>query len=36
LRFSLGKDTTLKEIDYVVKVLPEVIKKLRKMAPKLI
>jgi len=34
LRFSLGKDTTLKEIDYVVKVLPEVIKKLRKMAPK--
>jgi len=36
LRFSLGKDTTLKEIDYVIKVLPEVIKKLRKMAPKLI
>lgn len=35
LRFSLGKDTTLKEIDYVIKVLPEVIKKLRKMAPRL-
>lgn len=34
LRFSLGKNTTEEEIDYVIKVLPEVIKRLRKMAPK--
>lgn len=34
LRFSLGKDTTKKEVDYAVKVLPAIIKKLRKMAPK--
>ena len=35
LRFSLGKETTTKEIDYVLEVLPQVIEKLRKMAPKL-
>ncbi len=34
LRFSLGKKTTKEDIDYVIKVLPEVIKRLRKMAPK--
>jgi cysteine desulfurase len=35
LRFSLGKDTTQQEIDYVIKILPEVIGRLRKMAPRL-
>ena len=35
LRFSLGKENTQEEIDYVIKVLPEIIQKLRKMAPKL-
>lgn len=35
LRFSLGKDTSGKEIDYVIKVLPGIVKKLRKMAPKI-
>jgi cysteine desulfurase len=35
LRFSLGKETTQEEIDYVVKVLPGIVEKLRKMAPKL-
>jgi len=35
LRFSLGKNTSEEEIDYVIKVLPGVIKRLRKMAPKL-
>ncbi len=34
LRFSLGKDTTEEEIDYLIKVLPEIVEKLRKMAPK--
>jgi len=34
LRFSLGKSTSGEEIDYVIKVLPGIIKKLRKMAPK--
>lgn len=34
LRFSLGKDNTKKDVDYVIKVLPGVIKNLRKMAPK--
>ncbi|HUS59798.1 MAG TPA: cysteine desulfurase family protein [Nevskiaceae bacterium] len=34
LRFSLGKSTTEQKIDYAVKVLPAIIKKLRKMAPK--
>jgi len=33
LRFSLGKFTTEKEIDYVIKVLPSIIAKLRKMSP---
>lgn len=35
LRFSLGKQTTEEEIDYVIKVLPGIVEKLRKMAPKL-
>jgi cysteine desulfurase len=35
LRFSLGKDTTEEEIEYVLEVLPEIIAKLRKIAPKL-
>ncbi len=30
IRFTLSKDTTMKEINYVLKVLPEIIKKLRK------
>jgi len=34
LRFSLGKSNIQKEIDYVIKVLPGVIERLRKMAPK--
>lgn len=34
LRFSLGKNNSGEEIDYVMKVLPEVIERLRKMAPK--
>lgn len=35
IRFSLGKQTTKEEIDYVLKVFPEIIARLRKMAPKL-
>jgi cysteine desulfurase len=35
LRFSLGKKTTKEEIDYVIKVLPGIVEKLRKMAPEL-
>jgi len=35
VRFSLGKETTSQDIDYVLEVLPEVISRLRKMAPKL-
>jgi len=34
LRFSLGKSTTQEDIDYVIRVLPGIIEKLRKMAPK--
>ena len=34
LRLSLGKRTTQEEIDYVIKTLPGIVKKLRKMAPK--
>ena len=33
LRLSLGRWTTEKEIDYVLKVLPQVVKKLRKISP---
>jgi len=36
LRLSLGKDTTSEDIDYVLQVLPEVIARLRKMAPKVV
>ncbi|PJE68342.1 cysteine desulfurase NifS [Candidatus Shapirobacteria bacterium CG10_big_fil_rev_8_21_14_0_10_38_8] len=35
IRFSLGKDNTEEEIGKVIKVLPEIVQKLRKMAPKL-
>lgn len=34
LRLSLGQQTTEEEIDYVIKVLPGIVEKLRKMAPK--
>lgn len=33
LRLTLGKDTTNKDIDYVLKVLPGVVKKLRQLSP---
>jgi len=33
LRFSLGRDTTEKEIDRVIEVLPPIVKKLRAMSP---
>ncbi len=32
IRFSLGRDTTEEEIDYVLKTVPEIIEKLRKMS----
>jgi len=35
LRFSLGTENTFEEIDKVIKVLPKIIQKLRRMAPKL-
>lgn len=35
LRFSLGKKTSKKEIDYVLGVLPKVVARLRKMAPEI-
>ncbi len=35
LRFSLGKDNVEEDIDKVIEVLPRIIEKLRKMAPKL-
>ena len=35
LRFSLGKDNTEEEIEKVIKILPGIIQKLRRMAPKL-
>jgi len=33
VRFSLGEETTKEEIDYVLKILPPIIKRLRKMSP---
>ena len=33
MRFSLGRSTTKKEIDFVMKVLPDIIKKLRMFSP---
>jgi len=33
IRFSLGKYNTEKEIDYILKILPEIIKKLRAISP---
>ena len=33
LRFTLSKDTTERDIDRVLKVLPKIITRLRKMAP---
>jgi len=35
IRFSLGKETTSQDIDYVLEVLPEIISRLRKMAPRI-
>jgi cysteine desulfurase len=34
LRFSLGKETTKEEIDYVVETLPAIVEKLRRISPK--
>ena len=33
MRFSLGRSTTKKDVDYVMKVLPDIIKKLRMFSP---
>lgn len=33
LRFSLGKDNTEEEVDYVIKVLPGIVEKLREISP---
>lgn len=33
LRFSFGRETTKKELEYVLEVLPEIVEKLRKMSP---
>jgi len=33
LRFTLGRETTKKDIDYVLKVLPKIVKDLRKISP---
>ncbi|MFH1720823.1 MAG: cysteine desulfurase NifS, partial [Patescibacteria group bacterium] len=33
IRFTLGQKTTEKDIDYVLKVLPEIIGKLRAISP---
>ncbi len=35
VRFSLGKDTTVDDIRYLAKVLPQIVEKLRRMSPKL-
>ena len=34
VRFSLGKDTTTQDIDYVLEVMPKIVAQLRRMAPK--
>lgn len=33
LRFTLGNDNTIEDVDYVLEVLPEIVKKLRAMSP---
>jgi cysteine desulfurase len=33
LRFSLGRGTTVEEIDYVIESLPPIVKRLRAMSP---
>ena len=35
VRFSLGKNTTIEEIDYVSQILPKIISRLREMAPQI-
>jgi cysteine desulfurase len=33
LRFSIGKDNTKEDVDYVLETLPAVVEKLRKLSP---
>ena len=33
LRFTLGNDNTIEDVEYVLEVLPEIVKKLRDMSP---
>jgi len=33
IRFTLGEGLTNSDIDYVIKILPKIVKKLRKMSP---
>lgn len=33
LRFTLGRDNTIEDIDFVLEVLPEIVKKLRSISP---
>ncbi len=33
IRFSLGKDTTAEEVDYVLEVLPRAVENLRRLSP---
>jgi cysteine desulfurase len=33
IRFSLGKDTTTEEVDYVLEILPGIVENLRNISP---
>jgi len=33
IRFTLGKDNTMEDVDYAVSILPEIVERLRKMSP---